>query len=282
MELLLSLCHSRHLLVAAWSAGALPMLRAPLCSSRCSTTPSQSITVPPGQLTLHADRGGPMKAKATALLLADLGVTRSHNRPHTSNDNPFSESHFKTLKYQPQFPQRFGCIEDVRCFCCHFFDWYRSGPSPCRYRSDDARRSALLPGRCRSHRSPTHARSGVPRQPGALRQQAADTAGKAAPPPGSTHQCRKAAPEMPTPTRLNPRNVSCSFPLASFSAIAASTRHLTRVSWTRLTLSSETNAFRDTHGDGATFNRPGSARSARKSLPPDYDTAPKPAVQCQA
>ena len=58
--------------------------------------------VPPGQLTLHADRGGPMKAKATALLLADLGVTRSHNRPHTSNDNPFSESHFKTLKYQPR------------------------------------------------------------------------------------------------------------------------------------------------------------------------------------
>ena len=74
--------------------------------------------VPPGQLTLHADRGGPMKAKATALLLADLGVTRSHNRPHISNDNPFSESHFKTLKYQPQFPQRFGCIEDARSFAC--------------------------------------------------------------------------------------------------------------------------------------------------------------------
>jgi putative transposase len=80
--------------------------------------------VPPGQLTLHADRGGPMKAKATALLLADLGVTRSHNRPHTSNDNPFSESHFKTLKYQPRFPQRFGCIEDAKSFCRGFFDWY--------------------------------------------------------------------------------------------------------------------------------------------------------------
>src|SRR5208282_683911 len=63
--------------------------------------------IAPGQLTLHADRGGPMKAKATALLLADLGVTKSHSRPYTSNDNPFSESHFKTLKYQPQFPQRF-------------------------------------------------------------------------------------------------------------------------------------------------------------------------------
>jgi transposase InsO family protein len=80
--------------------------------------------VRPGQLTLHADRGGPMKAKATAFLLADLGVTRSHNRPHTSNDNPFSESHFKTLKYQPRFPQRFGCIEDARSFCRQFFDWY--------------------------------------------------------------------------------------------------------------------------------------------------------------
>jgi transposase InsO family protein len=80
--------------------------------------------VPPGQLTLHADRGGPMKAKATAFLLADLGVTRSHNRPHTSNDNPFSESHFKTLKYQPRFPKRFGCIEDAKTFCRGFFDWY--------------------------------------------------------------------------------------------------------------------------------------------------------------
>jgi len=80
--------------------------------------------VPPGQLTLHADRGGPMKAKATALLLADLGVSRSHNRPHTSNDNPFSESHFKTLKYQPRFPKRFGCIEDAKSFCRGFFDWY--------------------------------------------------------------------------------------------------------------------------------------------------------------
>jgi putative transposase len=80
--------------------------------------------VVPGQLTLHADRGGPMKAKATALMLADLGVTKSHSRPYTSNDNPFSESHFKTLKYQPQFPQRFGCIEDAKTFCRCFFDWY--------------------------------------------------------------------------------------------------------------------------------------------------------------
>ncbi len=80
--------------------------------------------VPAGQLTLHADRGGPMKAKATAFLLAELGVTKSHSRPHTSNDNPFSESHFKTLKYQPTFPSAFGCIEDARQFCRVFFNWY--------------------------------------------------------------------------------------------------------------------------------------------------------------
>jgi len=80
--------------------------------------------VAPGQLTLHADRGPSMKAKATALLLADLGITKSHSRPHTSNDNPFSEAHFKTLKYQPQFPRRFGCIQDAKSFCRAFFDWY--------------------------------------------------------------------------------------------------------------------------------------------------------------
>jgi len=83
--------------------------------------------VSPGQLTLHADRGAAMKAKATALMLADLGVTKSHSRPYTSNDNPFSESHFKTLKYQPEFPKRFGCIEDARAFCRRFFDWYNQG-----------------------------------------------------------------------------------------------------------------------------------------------------------
>jgi putative transposase len=80
--------------------------------------------VPPGQLTLHADRGPSMKAKATALLLADLGVTKSHSRPYTSDDNPFSESCFKTLKYQPQFPKRFGSIQDAKSFCRAFFDWY--------------------------------------------------------------------------------------------------------------------------------------------------------------
>lgn len=78
------------------------------------------------QLTLHADRGSSMTSKSVALLLADLGVTKSHSRPHTSNDNPFSESQFKTLKYHPIFPDRFGSLEDARGFCRSFFAWYNS------------------------------------------------------------------------------------------------------------------------------------------------------------
>jgi putative transposase len=75
-------------------------------------------------LTLHADRGGPMTSKTVAELLMDLGVARSHSRPHVSNDNPFSEAQFKTMKYAPQFPGRFGCLEDARSFCKEFFDFY--------------------------------------------------------------------------------------------------------------------------------------------------------------
>ncbi len=77
-----------------------------------------------GQLTLHADRGSPMVAKPVAFLLADLGVTKSHSRPHCSNDNPFSESQFRTLKYRPAFPDRFGCHADAHAFCSRFFRWY--------------------------------------------------------------------------------------------------------------------------------------------------------------
>ena len=79
-----------------------------------------------GQLTVHADRGSSMTSRPVALLLADLGVTKTHSRPHTSNDNPFSESHFKTLKYRPEFPDRFGSIQDARAFCQRFFCWYNT------------------------------------------------------------------------------------------------------------------------------------------------------------
>jgi putative transposase len=78
----------------------------------------------PGQFTLHADRGISMTSKSVAFLLADLGVTKTHSRPHVSNDNPFSESQFRTLKYRPEFPDRFGCIQDSRAFCQGFFRWY--------------------------------------------------------------------------------------------------------------------------------------------------------------
>jgi len=80
--------------------------------------------IAPGQLTLHSDRGSPMKAKPLALFLADLGVTKTHSRPHVSDDNPFSESQFKTLKYRPDFPSRFGSSQDARQFGRRFFEWY--------------------------------------------------------------------------------------------------------------------------------------------------------------
>ena len=82
--------------------------------------------IEPKQLTLHADRGSSMKSKKVAQLLADLGVVKSHSRPHVSDDNPYSESQFKTMKYCPEFPKRFGSIEDARAFCRRFFSWYNT------------------------------------------------------------------------------------------------------------------------------------------------------------
>lgn len=76
------------------------------------------------QLTLHADRGSSMTSKTVALLLADLGVTKTHSRPHVSNDNPYSESQFKTMKYRPTYPDRFGSIQDARAWARAFFHWY--------------------------------------------------------------------------------------------------------------------------------------------------------------
>jgi putative transposase len=82
--------------------------------------------VPAGQLTLHADRGASMTSKPVAFLLADLGVTKTHSRPHVSNDNPYSEAQFKTLKYRPGFPACFASIEEARAFCQDFFRWYNA------------------------------------------------------------------------------------------------------------------------------------------------------------
>ena len=86
----------------------------------------QKQEIIPAQLTLHADRGSSMKSNCVAMLLSDLGVTKTHSRPHVSNDNPFSESQFKTLKYRPEFPKRFGSLQDARVFCAEFFRWYNN------------------------------------------------------------------------------------------------------------------------------------------------------------
>jgi putative transposase len=82
--------------------------------------------IAPGTLTLHADRGTSMRSKPVAALLVDLEVTKTHSRPHVSDDNPYSEAQFKTLKYRPDFPERFGSIEDARAHCQQFFQWYNA------------------------------------------------------------------------------------------------------------------------------------------------------------
>ena len=88
------------------------------------TVQKQNIT--PGTLTLHADRGTSMRSKPVAALLIDLDVARTHSRPHLSDDNPYSEAQCKTLKYRPDFPERFGSIEDARAHCQQFFPWYNT------------------------------------------------------------------------------------------------------------------------------------------------------------
>ena len=109
--------------VVGWlvADGESKVLASKLIDATCSRQ-----NIQPGQLTLHADRGSSMRSKAVALLLSDLGVTKTHSRPHVSDDNPFSEAHFKTLKYRPDFPERFGCIEDSRAHCRDFFSWYNT------------------------------------------------------------------------------------------------------------------------------------------------------------
>ena len=82
--------------------------------------------IAPGTLTLHADRGTSMRSKPVAALLVDLDVAKTHSRPHVSDDNPYSEAQFKTLKYRPDFPERFGSIEDARLHCQTFFTWYNT------------------------------------------------------------------------------------------------------------------------------------------------------------
>ena len=107
-----------------------------------------------GYLTIHADRGTSMTSKPVALMLADLGVTKTHSRPHVSDDNPYSESQFKTLKYRPEFPERFGSIEDARAFCQKILSLVQPRASSQRNRAADSGNAALRHGRA-DHRAAT-------------------------------------------------------------------------------------------------------------------------------
>ncbi len=117
MDVLPPLRHPRHLLAAMPSAGWSPPASPPPWPRSSSPRPCAKQRIGRGQLTIHADRGSSMTSKPVALLLADLGVTQSHSRPHVSNDNPYSEAQFKTLKYRPGFPARFASIEAARAHC---------------------------------------------------------------------------------------------------------------------------------------------------------------------
>jgi putative transposase len=107
--------------VVGWMVAA---REAALLAERLLADTIAAQQVEAGTLTVHADRGSSMTAKPVAMLLADLGVTKSHARPHVPDDNPYSESQFKTLKHHPSFPERFGSLQDARSFCQGFFGWY--------------------------------------------------------------------------------------------------------------------------------------------------------------
>ena len=132
--------------------------------------------IAPGSLTLHADRGASMRSKPVAALLVDLDVAKTHSRPHVCDDNPYSEAQFKTLKYRPDFPDRFGCIEDARAHCQAFFTWYNTAhrhsgiglmtPETVHYgraRELTRQRSITLDGAFRAH--PNRFKGVAPRPP---------------------------------------------------------------------------------------------------------------------
>ena len=119
-------------------------------------TEQQQIT--PKVLTLHADRGAPQRAKPVAFLLADLGITKTHSRPYTSSDNPYSESNFKTLKYRPEFPARFDDIEHARAHCRAVLRLVQPRAPPLRDRADDPGRRPPRPGARAARRPRARAR----------------------------------------------------------------------------------------------------------------------------
>ena len=138
--------------------------------------------IEPGRLTIHSDRGPSMKSKTVAELLDDLGIEKSHSRPHVSDDNPYSEAQFKTIKYRPEFPDRFGSPEDARSCCGAVLGWYNNDhyhsalgwmtPADVHYGRAEAkreRRAAVLAGAYEAH--PERFVRGMPK-PAALPKEA--------------------------------------------------------------------------------------------------------------
>jgi putative transposase len=158
----------------------------------------------PEQLTIHADRGSAMTSKVVAQLLADLGVAKTHSRPHVSNDNPFSEAQFKTMKYRPSYPDRFGSLADARAWARAFFAWY----------NQEHRHSGI------GLLAPAIVHSGQADEAVAARQQVLDTAYAAH--PERFVRGRPKPPELPTAVWINPpATVSTAEPTAapSYSSV---------------------------------------------------------------
>jgi putative transposase len=133
--------------------------------------------IPPAQLTLHADRGTSMRSKPVALLLADLGVTKTHSRPHVSDDNPYSESQFRTMKYRPEFPDRFRVHSGQSYFLPEFFSVVQPRASSLRGRLVDASDGSLWSSGKHPAATPGCARCCLPTPPGALRTKRSQTTG---------------------------------------------------------------------------------------------------------
>jgi putative transposase len=149
-----------------------------------------------GKPSLHADRGASMRSKPVAALLSDLDIVKSHSRPHVSDDNPFSESNFKTLKYRPDFPARFGCMEDARTHCKTFFAWYNT----------QHRHSGI------AYMTPHSVHSGHAQAMIPVRQATLDAA--FADHPNRFKGKRPKPPEMPTAAWINPpQKETCSNPI---------------------------------------------------------------------
>jgi len=142
--------------------------------------------IEPGMLTLHADRGTSMRSKPVAALLVDLDIAKSHSRPYVSDDNPYSEAQFKTLKYRPDFPARFGCIEDARAHCQAFFAWYNTVH----------RHSGI------GYMTPNSVHHGQAQKMREVRQAALDAAFRAA--PNRFKGRRPEPPALPTAAWINP------------------------------------------------------------------------------